>query len=43
MRFNNCKRDERSPSSMFLSFADTAVKFPLDRAACYQENLQKSS
>ena len=28
---------------MFLSFADTAVEFPLDRAACYQEKLQRSS
>ena len=28
---------------MFLSFVDTAVEFPLDRAACYQENLQRNS
>ena len=28
---------------MFLSFADTAVEFPLDRATCYLENLPRSS
>ena len=28
---------------MFLSLADTAIEFPLDRAACYEENLQGSS
>ena len=26
---------------MFLSFADTAVEFPPDRAACYQETCKE--
>ena len=26
---------------MLLSFADTAVEFPLDRAACYQETCKE--
>ena len=28
---------------MFLSFTDTGIEFALDRAACYQERLQRSS